>query len=153
MQSDLVLFTWLLALIWFLAYWILGGVFFSLVSLAWLGAVHKVRFSCLFTLLSAVAAWTAARGGMSFARDAVTACLRATDTKAEGISAILGCGFGGIFGSFFLGAVAVAAIGLLLMRLSVAKSKPWIVLEQPGEEGMTPEVAPTSGTIDTDARV
>lgn len=51
-------------LFWFVAYWIVGGVVFSVISVTRFLHVHKARFSCLFTLLSAAAAYGAAWMGV-----------------------------------------------------------------------------------------
>lgn len=135
MNPDLGLFAWLIALIWFLVYWILGGVFFSVMALLRLGAVRKVRFSCLFTILALGCAAGAAWGGIRLADDAVSQCLISSESKAEAITAILGCGFVGIFSAFLLGLIVLVAVGSVFLKISIAESKPWIILEEPDEDG------------------
>jgi hypothetical protein len=129
MQADLGLFVWLLALIWFLLYWILGGVFFSMMALLRLGAVRKVRFSCLFTMLALGCAAGASSAGMRLSNDAVRQCLVVSESRAEAITSILGCGFVGILSGFILGLVVLLAVGSVLLKLSTMKTRPWIVLE------------------------
>ncbi len=48
-----------LALAWFVVFWIVGGVVFSIISLTRFLHIHKARFSCLFTLSSVGAAYAA----------------------------------------------------------------------------------------------
>lgn len=133
MNADLGLFAWLIALIWFLVYWILGGVFFSVMAILRLGAVRKVRFSCLFTILALGCAAGSAWGGLRLANDAVSQCLVSSESRAEAITAIFGCGFVGIFSAFLIGLVVLVAVGSVMLRLSTTKTKPWIVLD--GEDG------------------
>ncbi len=130
MYAEYGLLAWLIALIWFLAYWILGGVFFSVMAVLRLGSVRKVRFSCLFTILALGCAFGASLGGIRLAGDSIDACLVESASHAEAITAIFGCGFVGIFGAFFLGLVVLVAVGAILLMLSTTKSKPWIVLEE-----------------------
>lgn len=134
MNADLGLLAWLVALIWFLVYWILGGVFFAVMAVLRLGAVRKVRFSCLFSILALGCASGAAWGGLTMADAAVTECLIAAETKAEAITAIFGCGFVGIFSAFFVGLIVLIGIGSLLLVLSTAKTRPWIVLEEKNQD-------------------
>jgi len=134
MNADLGLFAWLIALIWFLAYWILGGVFFSVMALLRLGAVRKVRFSCLFTILALGCAAGAAWGGIGLADDAVSRCLISSESKAEAITAIFGCGFVGIFSAFLIGLIVLIAFGSVFLKISTAETKPWIILENDERE-------------------
>ena len=129
MNADLGLFAWLIALIWFLVYWVLGGVFFAAMAVLKMGSVRKVRFSCLFTILALGCASGAAWGGIRLANDAVRECLVSSETKAEVITAIFGCGFVGIFSTFLIGMIILVAGGSLLLKLSTTKTKPWIVFE------------------------
>lgn len=132
-DTNLGSFVWFVALIWFLVYWILGGVFFSLMAVLKMGTVRKVRFSCLFTILSFVSAVGAAWGGFKLANEGVQGCLQDASTKAEIITAIFGCGFVGIFSAFALGLIVLISVGAVCLKLSTTKSKPWIDLG--GEKG------------------
>lgn len=137
MNADLGLLAWLIALIWFLVYWVLGGVFFSVMAVLRLGSVRKVRFSCLFTLLALGCASGAAWGGIRLAGDAVNACLLSSESKAEAVTAIFGCGFVGIFSAFLLGLIALVGVGAVILKLSTTKSKPWINFDQSDDDGLT----------------
>ncbi len=59
---------WVLCGGWFIIYWILGGVVFALVAAARSTHMRKARFSCLFTLGSAAAAYGAAVVGLLLLR-------------------------------------------------------------------------------------
>ncbi|MFC1787762.1 hypothetical protein ACFLZY_00910 [Patescibacteria group bacterium] len=141
MMSDLTLFTWFLALIWFIFYWIFGGVFFAVMALLRLGRVRKVRFSCLFSVLTVIVAFGTAFSGMNLARDAQTKCLLQAENKAEIITAIFGCGAAGVFGTFLLGAAVLILGGFLIMALSKSHSKPWITFDHEEETERTDQAS------------
>jgi hypothetical protein len=133
MLRELVPFLTFLSLLWFLVYWILGGVFFALVAIARLGRVRRVTFSCLFTLLALACGFGAAWGGMKLAQHDVNRCLQIAETRAEAISAVFGCGFVGVFGAFMLGAAVLVFGGFLIMAVSSTK-EPIISLNLNPEE-------------------
>lgn len=118
MNTDLAWLTGLLAFFWFLLYWVLGGVAFALLLLLRLSRVRKVRFSCLFTVLSFGVAYAAAYGGVSYSREAVTVCLADATNRPQVVTAIFGCGGVGIVGAFALGVAALILGGLLLLLVS-----------------------------------
>src|SRR3990167_9163867 len=120
MNADLGTLTGLLATFWFLVYWVLGGVFFALVTLWRLGRVRKVRFSCLFSLWALACGIGASWYGVRYSERAITECLALAANKAESITAIFGCGFVGIFGAFVLGLAALVLGGLFLIAISTS---------------------------------
>ncbi len=121
MGLDFALLTGLLALLWFLAYWVFGGVAMALFALLRSGRVRRVRFGCLFSLWALAVGVGAAYMGVQSSQGAVTACLEEAGNRAEVISAIFGCGFVGIMGGFGLGFAAVFLGGLLIMALSARR--------------------------------
>ena len=140
MDPELRALVILLALIWSLIYWIGGGVMFSLVSLLRLGRVRKVRFSCLFTLLAFACGIIASYVGVGRSGSALNACLGASQTKAQSVVALFGCGFETILIAFVLGAVALIAGGFLILALSSTSTRPWVRLEHQDEEPEEPVV-------------
>lgn len=133
MNAELGLFAWLVALIWFLVYWILGGVFFAAMAVLRMGSVRKVRFSCLFTILALGCASGASWGGLRLANEAVGRCLISSESKAEAITAIFGCGFVGIFSAFLIGMIVLVAAGSFFLRISTTKTRPWISFDGPSD--------------------
>lgn len=129
MDAQLTSFMIVLAIVWFLAYWILGGVFFAIVALTRLGRLRKVRFSCLFSLLALALGIGTAYVGMRGSQEAVDGCLASAATSAEKVTAVFGCGAASIFGTFLLGALVLTVGGFFIMYVSKSKSPPWIVLE------------------------
>ena len=92
MDPQIVPFLTTLSILWFLVYWILGGVFFAIVTVIRLGRIRKVRFSCLFSILSLFLGVSAAYLGMRHSQTAVNACLAEASNKAEVVAAMFGCG-------------------------------------------------------------
>ena len=123
-----------LSILWFLVYWILGGVFFAVISLLRLGRVRKLRFSCLFSLWVLVIGIGAAFKGIEFSQEQVKECLADATNRAQIVTAVFGCGFSGVFGAFLIGAIAVTLGGFIIFAISRTKSRPWIVLEQEEED-------------------
>jgi len=123
-----------LAIIWFFVYWVLGGVFFAVLTILKLGRIKKVRFSCMFTLLAGFCGYASAYYGTRFGDESIQVCLQEATTKAEVVTSLFGCGFSAVFGAFLGGAAILTFSGLIFMSLSKSKSKPWIVMQQPTEE-------------------
>ena len=144
MDPQLLSFLILLSFVWFLFYWLLGGVLFAVIAIARLGRVRKVRFSCLFSLWSLFLGIAAAVGGMYLAQDAVQQCMDDAQTRMELAAAVFGCGFVGVLGAFLLGAVLLVIGGFIVMSLSKSKAKPWFELEQ--QEQVAEPVAKEEGT-------
>ncbi len=131
MVMGLTSFTIFLSIIWFLLYWILGGVFFAVMAILRLGRVRKVRFSCLFTIYALVCAIVSANAGIHFSTAAIVACTANVTTKAQAIVAVVGCGFTGVVGMFVTGAIVLILGGFVILAISKSKTKSWINLEQP----------------------
>ena len=129
MDAELTSFLIILSILWFVVYWVLGGVFFAIVTMMRLGRLRKVRFSCLFTILSFFVGVGVAYSGMKGSQEAVKNCLGQALTNAEKMVAVLGCGATSIFGMFLLGALVLTVGGFLIMAISKSKSQPWIVLD------------------------
>ncbi len=138
MDAQITSFLIVLSILWFLVYWILGGVFFAVITIARLGRLRKVRFSCLFSVLAFFTGVGAAFVGIKQSEDAVSECLAMAGNNAEKVTAVFGCGFATILGAFLAGALILTIGGFIIMSLSKAKTKPWIVLE-PEVDGPEPK--------------
>lgn len=111
----------LLAVLWFLFYWVFGGAFFALVSVFRIGRLKKARFSCLFTIFSAAVASGAAYWGMRWANESARACIDAAQSNFEGFVGFFGCSVVALGLAFLSGAVAVVILGGIAMWLSSIK--------------------------------
>lgn len=134
MDVGLQSFVVFLSILWFFVYWILGGVFFAVMAILRLGRVRKVRFSCLFSLLAAFCAVGAAYGGVQYAATSIRTCVVEATQGIQIKVAVIGCGFSGIMGAFVVGVVILLFGGFIILSLSKSKTRPWIVLDQEGEE-------------------
>ena len=114
-----------LSISWFIIYWILGGVVFSLIAAARAMHMKKARFSCLFTLGAAATAFGAAYAGVILSRPHGLRCpdelvTRGTLQGAENfnIQSILVCDFRAVViaGSMFF--ALLLAAGMVAMLLS-----------------------------------
>ncbi len=137
MPPELTALFIILSIISFFAYWVLGGVFFSLVALLRLGRVRKVRFSCLFSLLALASGIGSSLIGVRYAQGSLTACLLDSTNDAEQIVALVGCGSVAILGTLLIGAAVVVLGGFLIMYLSRTDSEPWIRLDEPTDDEHT----------------
>ncbi|TAL50423.1 hypothetical protein EPN81_02860 [Patescibacteria group bacterium] len=129
MNAEFTSFFIVLSLLWFLVYWVLGGVFFAIMTVMRLGRLRKVRFSCLFSILSLLVGMGAAYAGMKGSQEAVRDCLGQAANNTEKMMALFGCGAASIFGMFLLGSLVLTIGGFLIMIISKSKTKPWIVLD------------------------
>ncbi len=134
MDPQLISLVILLSIFWFLAYWVLGGVFFAVITILRLGKIRMVRFSCLFTILALLLGVSASYFGIARSQQNVIACLEDAQSNAEMVMAVFGCGFASIFGIFLIGAAFLTLGGFLIMTISKSKTKPWIILEEPHED-------------------
>ncbi|MFH1253483.1 MAG: hypothetical protein V1664_04100 [Candidatus Uhrbacteria bacterium] len=115
-----------LMICWFLLYWIFGGIFFACVALLKLKKIHKVRFSCLFSLFSAACAWGAAWYSVHWTEDKVDGCLAVQPILKKIPATILACGFWQFALSALAGLGILIIVGFGLLKLSSTKEKSWL---------------------------
>lgn len=116
--------SWLLALAWFIVYWVIGGAMFAVVALTRFLKIKKAQFSCLFSLASAAAAYGAATTGLMMGEPKVIRCLGGVDRPLEIVKAVFGCGAKEVFlagGAWF---ALLILLNILLMLLSQREGKP-----------------------------
>jgi len=108
----------ILAVLWFLFYWVLGGAVFAVISVFRPGRLKKARFSCLFTVMTAASATGAAFFGMRWANEASRECIELAQSNLEGFVGFFGCSLVSLTMSFLAGAVAVMVLGWIALWLS-----------------------------------
>lgn len=107
-----LLFT--LSLFWFVVYWIVGGVIFSIISVTRFLHVHKVRFSCVFTLASMGAAYGAAwMSSQILIRQAI--CMARMRGVLDVFPVVFTCGARQAFSSGLLWFLLLMALGIGMM--------------------------------------
>ena len=103
-------------LFWFVTYWIIGGVIFSIISVTRFLHVHKARFSCLFTLLSAGAAYGAGwMGANALLRHPV--CAKEVQGILNVFPLMFTCGANQTFSSGLLWFLLLMALGIGMMLI------------------------------------
>lgn len=119
-------FAVVLALGWFFLYWIIGGVFFACVALLRLKKIHKVRFSCLFTLTSILCASGAAWWGSMWAKKEIEECVPNHIFPQNFSEKVFVCGFSEFLFSMLIGLIVLIIIGFGLLKLSSRKERNWL---------------------------
>lgn len=109
-----------------------------------LGRIKKLQFSCLYTLISALAGYGAAWTGVYLAGDAITQCLASANGIQERFVAIFACGIVGIFSSMLLWAAVLVIGGFAMMRLSKTNEPMWF--ERPIEESPEGQLIDQTGS-------
>jgi len=133
-MNDISYLVGILSVVWFLVYWIFGGVLFALLAILRLGNIRKVRFSCLFSLLAAGVGTASAWYGIRYSEQSIAECLASAENRAQVITSIFGCGFIGVVGAFGIGILAIILGGFVIMSISKANSKPWISMDGEDED-------------------
>ncbi len=122
--SDVGTFLITLTILWFLVYWIFGGVVFSIISLLRPGKMKRVRFSCLYTILSLAVAYGAARVGIYWASRA-TGRVPEASSVSEAIAVLGGLGFVGVLLGLIAGLIVLFIGGWVVMLISRSRDRSW----------------------------
>jgi hypothetical protein len=125
MPNGFLFFLFFLALLWFLFYWIFGGVFFAALALSRLMRLRKVRFSCLFSFAALACAIGASWTGLKLAEDSIATCSTSFD-KGEGFLRVISCGFVGILTGMLVWAIVLGASGFLFLAFSKRREASWL---------------------------
>lgn len=121
-QADTLVI--ILTLLWFLVYWIFGGIVFMIISLVRPGRMKRVRFSCLYTLVAALTGYGAAWLGMYWATQAGGSLPEAT--SVEDVAFLLGSlEFIGILLGLAVGFAVTFLAGWIIMLLSRSHEPSW----------------------------
>ncbi len=123
MPGEFTQLTWVLALTWFILYWLIGGVMFAIVALTRFLKIKKAQFSCLFTVASAAAAYGAAATGLIMSQGRAVMCLGGAKGPFNVAKAIFGCSARDIFLSGGIWFALLILLSILFMLLSQWESK------------------------------
>ncbi len=125
MENEITYYLVAASIVFFLAYWILGGAFFVVIGLIRSARTRKVRFSCLFTIVCAAAAYGAARLGIYWSEDAVADGLKGVSTISESIIGVFSLSFASMFLALIVGFAATVVISYFMMILSKSNEPAW----------------------------
>jgi hypothetical protein len=113
--------TWMLFTLWFIVYWILGGVFFAIVAATRAMHMRKARFSCVFTGGSIAAAYGAAVVGVLLAANQRgTQCAKPSAEAFRALGDILTCNISAVLvagGMFFALLLTAGMVAMLFSRV------------------------------------
>ena len=115
-----------LSFIIFLLYWLVGGVFFAIVSLFRASKIRKAQFSCLFTLSSLLGAVAASFVGIQIGGQAIDQCLRQTEGYFASLAAVISCGVLPLTFATLIGLLLLLVVGLFLLFVSRSKNQSWV---------------------------
>lgn len=128
MPAEPIGFLLVLALLWFVLFWVIGGVIFAIVGLVRFLRLNKNRFSCLFTVLSAVTGFGAAWMGLLAARAKDTTGCLDSSTSFTGITHffpnLFACSSQEVLYSAGLWFLFLMAAGILLLFISRSPERP-----------------------------
>lgn len=121
---------WLLfipvGIVWFVLYWIIGGIIFSIAALFRVAKLRKAQFSCLFTLASLGCAYGATYTGFLFGQKEINVCLSQARDIFEQLASVFACG---ILPMVFMGSawfLGLLLLGSILLFISRAKNQSWV---------------------------
>lgn len=113
-------------LMWFIIYWIVGGVIFSIAALFRIAKIRKAQFSCLFTLASIGCAFGATYTALIIGEKEIHVCLGEAQDIFGQFASVIACG---VFPLMIMGAIWFAGllfIGSILLYLSRAQNQSWV---------------------------
>lgn len=118
-----------LTLLWFVAFWIVGGIIFAVIGLVRFLKLNKNRFSCLFTFFSGVTAFAAAWMGIVTARaGSPRGCAIRESIKDPGVTKLLPnlfeCSANDVLAAAGLWFIILLAVGIMLMFVSRTPERP-----------------------------
>lgn len=122
-----------LAVIWFLFYWIVGGIFFACLALLKLMRLRKARFSCLFSLTAALCAAGAAWISALWLERSAAGCFDGggwwsgfQNTSDHMLFENISCGWFQLLCSVTVGFILLILIGFGLLKFSSWKDRSWL---------------------------
>lgn len=131
---DIIGHIFIISLFWFVLYWVIGGVLFGAIAIIHVIKLRRARFSCLFTMTSALCAFAAAYTGTFYAQDAVYTCLEESEDFFGDLASVIACGVLQQMAAGIIWFLILFGIGLLLFILSRAHNQSWIDSEDDGED-------------------
>ncbi len=113
----------ILSVLFFLAYWIVGGIIFAIRGLASSASMRRAMFSSLFTLLSLLLAILSGIVATVSANRLVTSCPIDAPTNLDLLSQTIACSSKAYMVVGLAGFVLTIVLGSILFSLSRAKPK------------------------------
>lgn len=131
-----------LSMILFFVYWIVGGVFFAIITLFRTSKIRKAQFSCLFTLTSLACAIAASLAGTQIGGRAIRRCLIQTDGYFDSLAAVISCGVLPLTFSALIGLLALIIVGIFFLLISRSRNQSWVDERHPEDPPLPGVQAP-----------
>ena len=120
MGFNLAIVTVVLAMLWFVVYWLIGGVIFAVIALSRLIHLKKAQFSCIFVVLAGLAAYGASWMAVVSATGHHHACFSKIVAVYDAIPAMFACATRETVFSGLLWFIFLMTLGIGLMFISRA---------------------------------
>ncbi|MDP2631151.1 MAG: hypothetical protein Q8P30_00075 [Candidatus Uhrbacteria bacterium] len=118
--------TLLISLFWFPIYWLFGGVFFSTIAILKVIKLRKARFSCLFTILAAGAAYGASYSGTWFGEYNIEQCVEESAGFFRALASLIACGILELSVAGLVWFIILILIGFGALFVSRSGNASWI---------------------------
>ncbi len=112
--------------VWFILYWIIGGIIFSIAALFRVAKLRKAQFSCLFTFASIGCAYGATYTGQLFGQNQIAVCLSEARDVFEQLASVVACGMFSVVSMGAIWFIGLLIISSILLYLSRAKNQSWV---------------------------
>src|SRR5688572_25702387 len=131
---DILPHIFVIAFFWFVIYWVMGGVFFGAIAIVRVIKLRRARFSCLFTLASALCAFGAAYTGTFYAHENIRACIKEANDVFGKLASVIACGILEQVSAGFIWFLILIGVGLLFFVLCRASNQSWMDSEDDGRD-------------------
>ncbi|MFH1610980.1 MAG: hypothetical protein ABIA83_00025 [Patescibacteria group bacterium] len=112
--------------VWFIIFWIVGGVIFSIAALFKIAKLRKAQFSCLFTITCVGCAYGATHSAFLIGNSQVGACLNQAQDIFGKFASVIACGIFPITAMGIIWFIALMLVGAVLLYISRAKNQSWV---------------------------
>lgn len=111
-----------LSAIFFLLFWILGGVVYAIASFTFVRKMRATLFSSLFTVACGVIALGSAALGLALAKPSVEVCDLSTTSSVDALVDSVACGMTAYTLAGVGGLIVTLIVGGVLLKLCIKKS-------------------------------
>ena len=125
-MPEISSFAIILFILWSLLYWLFGGIFFSIIAAFNIRRIHKVQFTCLFSISSIIAGAFAGWAGLQIAASDLRTCTNGYEQIHRIWIEQFACGILGIVVAGIIGFVLMMIAGYAVFKFSRNKGGLWI---------------------------
>ncbi len=126
MIAEWIPYLLILGIIWFIVYWIVGGVLFALVAFSRVTKLRRALFSTLFTIESFLLGLLVAFAGTYSAEEQIATCVAESQDIFGDLASVIACGVLEHMVAGFIGFIVLIIAGLLTYFASRATNQSWL---------------------------